>query len=110
MTSRSGQAGKRLGVALSALAVLAASIPQIALAQDDGPSLIRDTEIEEILHHDADPIYAAAGLDPRTVRILIVGDKSLVSLVAHELAHSWSGNLVTFATDKDSWLNEGTTT
>ncbi|MCL6619282.1 MAG: M1 family metallopeptidase [Thermomonas hydrothermalis] len=41
---------------------------------------------------------------------VIVGDKSLVSLVAHELAHSWSGNLVTFATDKDAWLNEGTTT
>ncbi|MDI1254025.1 M1 family metallopeptidase [Thermomonas sp.] len=41
---------------------------------------------------------------------VIVGDKSLVSLVAHELAHSWSGNLVTFATDSDSWLNEGTTT
>ena len=41
---------------------------------------------------------------------VIVGDKSLVSLVAHELAHSWSGNLVTFATDRDSWLNEGFTT
>ena len=41
---------------------------------------------------------------------VIVGDKSLVSLVAHELAHSWSGNLVTFATDKDAWLNEGITT
>ncbi len=41
---------------------------------------------------------------------VIVGDKSLVSLIAHELAHSWSGNLVTFATDKDGWLNEGTTT
>ncbi len=41
---------------------------------------------------------------------VIVGDKSLVSLIAHELAHSWSGNLVTFATDKDAWLNEGTTT
>ncbi len=40
---------------------------------------------------------------------VIVGDKSLVSLVAHELAHSWSGNLVTFATDKDAWLNEGFT-
>ena len=37
---------------------------------------------------------------------VIVGDKSLVSLVAHELAHSWSGNLVTFATDKDSWLTK----
>ncbi|MFC3716533.1 M1 family metallopeptidase [Luteimonas soli] len=40
---------------------------------------------------------------------VIVGDKSLVSLVAHELAHSWSGNLVTFATPKDQWLNEGVT-
>ena len=39
----------------------------------------------------------------------IVGDKSLVSLIAHELAHSWSGNLVTFATPKDQWLNEGVT-
>ena len=41
---------------------------------------------------------------------VIVGDKSLVSLIAHELAHSWSGNLVTFATDRDAWLNEGFTT
>jgi len=41
---------------------------------------------------------------------VIVGDKSLVSLVAHELAHSWSGNLVTFAVDRNAWLNEGVTT
>src|SRR5687768_4676555 len=40
----------------------------------------------------------------------IAGDKSLVSLVAHELAHSWSGNLVTNATWRDFWLNEGFTT
>ncbi|RNF82837.1 M1 family metallopeptidase [Montanilutibacter psychrotolerans] len=40
---------------------------------------------------------------------VIVGDKSLVSLVAHELAHSWSGNLVTFSSAKDAWLNEGFT-
>jgi leukotriene-A4 hydrolase len=40
---------------------------------------------------------------------VVTGDKSLVSLIAHELAHSWSGNLVTFATAKDAWLNEGTT-
>ncbi len=40
---------------------------------------------------------------------VIVGDKSLVSLVAHELAHSWSGNLVTFSTSRDAWLNEGFT-
>ncbi len=41
---------------------------------------------------------------------VIVGDKSLVALVAHELAHSWSGNLVTNATWEDFWLNEGFTT
>ncbi|QSX78760.1 M1 family metallopeptidase [Agrilutibacter solisilvae] len=40
---------------------------------------------------------------------VIVGDKSLVALIAHELAHSWSGNLVTFSTAKDAWLNEGVT-
>ncbi len=41
---------------------------------------------------------------------VIVGDKSLVSLIAHELAHSWSGNLVTNSTWNDLWLNEGFTT
>lgn len=41
---------------------------------------------------------------------VIAGDRSLVSLVAHELAHSWSGNLVTNATWSDFWLNEGFTT
>lgn len=41
---------------------------------------------------------------------LIAGDRSLVSLVAHEMAHSWSGNLVTNATWSDFWLNEGFTT
>jgi aminopeptidase N len=41
---------------------------------------------------------------------IIAGDRSLVALVAHELAHSWSGNLVTNATWSDFWLNEGITT
>ncbi|MFM2134658.1 MAG: hypothetical protein RL021_58 [Bacteroidota bacterium] len=40
---------------------------------------------------------------------IIAGDRSLTSLVAHELAHSWSGNLVTNETWNDFWLNEGFT-
>lgn len=40
---------------------------------------------------------------------IIAGDQSLTALVAHELAHSWSGNLVTNATWDDFWLNEGFT-
>ena len=40
---------------------------------------------------------------------IIAGDRSLNSLVAHELAHSWSGNLVTNRTWNDFWLNEGFT-
>jgi aminopeptidase N len=40
---------------------------------------------------------------------LLAGDRSLVNVVAHELAHSWSGNLVTNATWGDLWLNEGLT-
>jgi len=38
---------------------------------------------------------------------VLVGDRSLTSLIAHELAHSWSGNLVTNSTWNDFWLNEG---
>jgi len=41
---------------------------------------------------------------------IIVGDRSQTSLIAHELAHSWSGNLVTNSSWKDMWLNEGFTT
>ncbi|MCY1021333.1 M1 family metallopeptidase [Pyxidicoccus sp. MSG2] len=40
---------------------------------------------------------------------LIAGDKSLVNVVAHELAHSWTGNLVTNASAEHFWLNEGFT-
>jgi leukotriene-A4 hydrolase len=41
---------------------------------------------------------------------IVVGDKSLASVISHELAHSWSGNLVTNASWRDGWLNEGFTT
>ena len=40
---------------------------------------------------------------------ILAGDRSLTSLLGHELAHAWSGNLVTNATWNDFWLNEGFT-
>jgi leukotriene A-4 hydrolase/aminopeptidase len=40
---------------------------------------------------------------------LLAGDRSLVNVLAHELAHSWTGNLVTNASINDFWLNEGFT-
>ncbi|MEO6432997.1 MAG: M1 family metallopeptidase [Sphingomicrobium sp.] len=60
------------------------------------------------------PSFPYGGMENPTLTFLtpsfIAGDKSLVSLVAHELAHSWSGNLATNATWADGWLNEGMTT
>ena len=60
------------------------------------------------------PSFPYGGMENPTLTFLtptfIAGDKSLVSLVAHELSHSWSGNLATNATWDDFWLNEGMTT
>lgn len=60
------------------------------------------------------PAFPYGGMEnPRLTFLtptMFAGDKSLVALIAHELAHSWSGNLVTNATWRDFWLNEGFTT
>jgi leukotriene-A4 hydrolase len=59
------------------------------------------------------PSFPYGGMENPVMTFLtptfIAGDKSLTGLVAHELAHSWSGNLVTNANWSDSWLNEGIT-
>ena len=59
------------------------------------------------------PAFPYGGMENPTLTFLtptfLAGDRSLVGLVAHELAHSWSGNLVTNATWADGWLNEGFT-
>ena len=59
------------------------------------------------------PSFPFGGMENPVMTFLtptfIAGDKSLTGLVAHELAHSWSGNLVTNAVWGDSWLNEGVT-
>jgi leukotriene-A4 hydrolase len=60
------------------------------------------------------PSFPFGGMENPTLTFLtptiITGDRSNTDVVAHELAHSWSGNLVTNATWSDSWLNEGFTT
>ncbi len=59
------------------------------------------------------PAFPYAGVENAQLTFvtptLLVGDRSLVSTVAHELAHAWAGNLVTQATWNDVWLNEGLT-
>ena len=60
------------------------------------------------------PSFPFGGMENPTLTFatptIITGDKSNVDVIAHELAHSWSGNLVTNATWSDNWLNEGFTT
>jgi leukotriene-A4 hydrolase len=60
------------------------------------------------------PAFPFGGMEnPRMTFLtptVIAGDRSLVDVIAHELAHSWTGNLVTNATMDHFWLNEGFTT
>jgi aminopeptidase N len=60
------------------------------------------------------PSFPFGGMENPNMTFLtptvISGDRALVSLIAHELAHSWSGNLATNATWNEVWLNEGMTT
>jgi leukotriene-A4 hydrolase len=60
------------------------------------------------------PAFPYGGMEnPRMTFLtptVIAGDRSLVDVIAHELAHSWTGNLVTNATMDHFWLNEGFTT
>lgn len=59
------------------------------------------------------PSFPYGGMENPVMTFLtptfIAGDRSNTGLVAHELAHSWSGNLVTYASWRDGWLNEGVT-
>ena len=78
-------------IALSA--VLAAGMalsPAVAAAQE-ALSLIRDTEIEEILHKDADPIFRAGGFDPKSVQILLIGSKELNAFAGPKVMAVFTG-------------------
>ena len=115
---RRARIGAVAGMAAMASAVLAPISP--ARAQDAPIQLIRDTEVEAILHKDADPILRAAGIDPKAVTIYIIGDEEmqafvsggqnlflytgmidktknpdqLMGVMAHEIGHMAGGHLI----------------
>ncbi len=70
---------------LGAGALAAATVTplaSVAQAQEGPPRTIEDTEIDEILHKECDPVFVAAGLDPRTVQIVMIEDKELNAATA----------------------------
>ena len=109
-----------LAVGAAALLAAVSLYAPVARAQDDGQeSIIRDTEIEEILHQDADPIFLAAGIDPKNVKIILIGTREinaetgagpviaintgliqetknpneLIGVIAHETGHAAGGHI-----------------
>ena len=64
-------------LALSAVILGGLIVSAVAPVAAQAQSLIRDTEIEEILHRNADPILRAADIDPKTVQIVLIGSKDL---------------------------------
>lgn len=84
-TGRAGRPGRlaRAGCAALLLAGTLLGAPRPVAAQDDGSmSILQDTEIEETLRQDADPVFIAAGLEPKNVKIRLVGDKELNAFVS----------------------------
>jgi predicted Zn-dependent protease len=81
---------RRLAALAVAMAALAVS-PTLAQAQARSVSLIRDTEIEEILHKDTDPILKAAGIPTDGVEIVLVGDKELNAFAAPGVMGIYTG-------------------
>jgi len=86
------------GLTAVALAGLVASPGSVAHAQDGGAgessglNIVRDTEIEEILHQEMDPIFSAANMDPKRVALYVVSDNDVVN------AQTGSGyNMVVFS-------------
>ena len=69
-------------LALSAVVIAGGLIASAGPASAQGESLIRDTEIEEILHRDADPILRAANIDPKNVQIVLIGSKDMNAFAA----------------------------
>ena len=118
-----GRSRRRSPLAVGLMAMLAAFslYAPVARAQDDDDSeaVIRDTEIEEILRLECDPIFIAAGLDPKSVKLVLIGTKEinaetgagpvilintglieetenpnqLIGVIAHETGHAAGGHI-----------------
>jgi predicted Zn-dependent protease len=87
-----GPAGLVSRIALTAALALSFVLsPGLAAAQSQGESLIRDTEIEETLHKDADPIFRAAGIDAKSVQVILIGSKELNAFAAPKVMAVYTG-------------------
>jgi predicted Zn-dependent protease len=84
------RSSSRVAIVTAMAASLLFQAPR-AVAADDGMSLIRDTEIEEVLHKDAEPILSAAGIDAKNTRILIIGSKDLNAFAAPRVMAVYTG-------------------
>jgi predicted Zn-dependent protease len=84
---------RRLRAGIGALAATCALVsPMAARAQQPQLNIVRDTEIEEILHHEMDPVFAAANMDPKRVQLYVVADNDTVN------AETGSGyNMIVFS-------------
>ncbi|HEX3917756.1 MAG TPA: M48 family metalloprotease [Caulobacteraceae bacterium] len=85
---------RRLRAGIGALAATCALLSPVTAARAQEPQLniVRDTEIEEILHHEMDPVFAAANMDPKRVQLYVVADNDTVN------AETGSGyNMIVFS-------------
>jgi predicted Zn-dependent protease len=110
---------RRGALALMLLCATVTAFPRTAFAQG-GENLVRDTEVEEILHEEADPVFKAAGLNPKDVKLHLVGENilqaaassgqnmmvytgliqetknpnQLIGVIAHETGHIAGGHMI----------------
>jgi predicted Zn-dependent protease len=112
---------RRVLLAAGAFATVAVGpLGGVARAQQSALHTIEDTEIDEILHKECDPVFAAAGIDPRAMRIVLIEDREinagtanghlialntgtiaesdypneLIGVMAHETGHAAGGHTV----------------
>ena len=78
-------------IAMAAVAALSLALPPVPARAEDGVALIRDTEIEEILRKDSEPIFKAAGIDSTSIEILLIGGKDMQAFAGHGVMGVYTG-------------------